>query len=235
MRQSVFTVSGLGSPTGISICKRSDICIWASCHCLLSFISLWIKHVSRIPNLTSCRHNCLPLEISNKLKKNKESTIFQVLEISIILKFVNISLLFLLIEEKEKIIYEKKWIFQILNRNIHNHLVQLMSEILKIVIEIPILFTNLFRMNYRKLIGLKVRVIVRLKNQYFIYVSLTNAIKKPLPKIKCFLRKRQQFLNKGLLNWLKRPKSISKHSNLVNWLPKVKIVLPKNKTLLPTS
>ncbi|RNA05459.1 hypothetical protein BpHYR1_052064 [Brachionus plicatilis] len=38
----------------------------------------------------------------------------------------------LLIEEKEKLIYEKKWIFQILNRNKHSHLVQLISEILKI-------------------------------------------------------------------------------------------------------
>ncbi|RNA41384.1 hypothetical protein BpHYR1_011943 [Brachionus plicatilis] len=35
---------------------------------------------------------------------------------------INISLLSLLIEEKEKLIYEKKWIFQILNRNKHNHL-----------------------------------------------------------------------------------------------------------------
>ncbi|RNA15499.1 hypothetical protein BpHYR1_036450 [Brachionus plicatilis] len=49
--------------------------------------------------------------------------------------FVNISLLSSLIEEKEKkeLIYEKKWIFQILNGNKDNHLVQLMSEILNII------------------------------------------------------------------------------------------------------
>ncbi|RNA15526.1 hypothetical protein BpHYR1_010890 [Brachionus plicatilis] len=50
-------------------------------------------------------------------------------------KKINISLLSLLIEEKEKLIYEKNWIFQILNMNKHNHLVQLMSEIPNIVID----------------------------------------------------------------------------------------------------